>query len=140
MHYDSDSEIFLCCRYFEKICQYCNKYSNLIPVAFILGFYVTIVVQRWWDQFNSIPWPDRMALFVTSLVQGHDDRGRMVRRTIMRYMCLSFVIVTSSISPAVRKRFPTFSHMTEAGFHDILSRNVHILHTHVLLNNSFQVL
>lgn len=39
-----------------------------------------------------------------------------MRRTMMRYICFAFVITMSSISTAVRKRFPTFSHMTEAGF------------------------
>jgi hypothetical protein len=35
---------------------------------------------------------------------------------MMRYICFAFVITMSSISTAVKKRFPTFSHMTEAGF------------------------
>jgi len=38
-----------------------------------------------------------------------------MRRAIMRYMCLSYVIMMSSISVAVKKRFPTFQYMTEAG-------------------------
>ena len=46
---------------------------------------------------------------------GQDDRARLMRRTIMRYLCLSFVITMSSISPVVKKRFPSWSHMTEAG-------------------------
>ena len=51
------------------VARYCEQYNNLIPVAFVLGFYVSIVVTRWWDQFALIPWPDRMALFVTANVQ-----------------------------------------------------------------------
>ena len=102
-------------RIFEMVSRYCEAYNSLIPVAFVLGFYVSIVVARWWEQFNNIPWPDRMALFITANMHGHDDRGRLMRRTVMRYLCLSFVITLSSISPAVKKRFPTFSHMMEAG-------------------------
>ena len=59
-----------------------------------------------------------MALFVMANVHGHDDRGRLMRRTIMRYLCLSLVITLSSISTSVKKRFPTFAHMTEAGTGD----------------------
>ena len=102
-------------RIFEMVARYCEAYNSLIPVAFVLGFYVSIVISRWWEQFNKIPWPDRMALFVMSTVSGQDERGRLMRRTIMRYLCLSYVITTSSISPSVKKRFPTFEHMTEAG-------------------------
>lgn len=94
---------------------YCQEFNSLIPVAFILGFYVSLVVNRWWEQFKAIPYPSRMAMFVSALLTGNDERGRLMRRTIMRYLCLSYVITMSSISPGVKKRFPTFEHMTEAG-------------------------
>ena len=58
---------------------------------------------------------DRMAVFVMANVHGHDERGRLMRRTVMRYLCLAHVITMSSISTAVKKRFPTFQHMTDAG-------------------------
>ena len=106
-------------RIFEVVARYCEAYNNLIPVAFVLGFYVAIVVERWNLQFNNVPWPDRLALFVTASVKGADDRGRLMRRTIMRYVCLSYVITMASISPPVKKRFPTFTHMTEAGNGDL---------------------
>ncbi|KAI0240529.1 Bestrophin-2 [Lamellibrachia satsuma] len=103
-------------RIFELVARYCEAYNNLIPVAFVLGFYVAIVVERWNLQYNNVPWPDRLALFVTASVRGADDRGRLMRRTIMRYVCLSYVITMASISSPVKKRFPSFTHMTEAGF------------------------
>lgn len=109
--------LFMLFRNFEKVARYCNEFNNLIPVAFVLGFYVTLVVGRWWDQFNLIPWPDRFAMFVTAHVHGHDERGRVMRRTMMRYLCLSYVITMSSICPPVKKRFNHFSKMTEAGEH-----------------------
>ena len=39
------------------VSRYCEAYNNLIPIGFVLGFYVTLVVSRWWEQFNKIPWP-----------------------------------------------------------------------------------
>jgi hypothetical protein len=50
--------------------QYCESYSDLIPLSFVLGFYVSIVMQRWWNQYVSIPWPDTIAVFVSSNVHG----------------------------------------------------------------------
>lgn len=101
--------------WFEAVAKYCQDFGNLIPVAFVLGFYVSLVVSRFWEQFKSIPWPSRMSLFVSALVQGDDQRGRMMRRAIMRYLCLAYVLTTRSISPPVKKRFPSLQHVTEAG-------------------------
>uniref|UniRef100_T1JF97 Bestrophin homolog n=1 Tax=Strigamia maritima TaxID=126957 RepID=T1JF97_STRMM len=101
-------------RNFEKIARYCNTYADLIPVTFILGFYISMVLKRWWDQFVSIPWPDALALFVSASIHGQDDRGRLMRRTIMRYVNLSLVMTLRCISPRVKKRFPTLDHLQEA--------------------------
>jgi hypothetical protein len=50
--------------------RYCESYSDLIPLSFVLGFYVSIVMQRWWNQYVSIPWPDSIAVFVSSNIHG----------------------------------------------------------------------
>ncbi|XP_065085516.1 bestrophin-4-like isoform X2 [Ochlerotatus camptorhynchus] len=111
---------------FEDIARYCATYSNLIPLSFVLGFYVTIVMTRWWNQYTSIPWPDPIAVFVSANIHGQDERGRVMRRTIMRYVCLCFTMVLSNISPRVKKRFPTIDHLVEAG---LLNENEHkIMH------------
>lgn len=44
---------------FEKIVIYCDTFISLIPLSFILGFYVTYVAARWWQQYMAIPWPDK---------------------------------------------------------------------------------
>lgn len=49
------------CRAFEKISIYCEAFTNMVPLTFVLGFYVSIVVSRWWQQFMQIPWPDKYA-------------------------------------------------------------------------------
>ncbi|KXJ80175.1 hypothetical protein RP20_CCG026375 [Aedes albopictus] len=117
---------------FEDIAQYCATYSNLIPLSFVLGFYVTIVMTRWWNQYTSIPWPDPIAVFVSANIHGQDERGRVMRRTIMRYVCLCFTMVLTNISPRVKKRFPTIDHLVEAG---LLNDNEHkIMHD---LNQKF---
>uniref|UniRef100_A0A182KGU4 Bestrophin homolog n=1 Tax=Anopheles christyi TaxID=43041 RepID=A0A182KGU4_9DIPT len=66
-------------RIFEEIVKYCATYSNLIPLSFVLGFYVTIVMTRWWNQYTSIPWPDPIAVFVSANIHGqvryHQGQG-----------------------------------------------------------------
>ena len=56
--------------WFEIICIYCSRFQHLIPIEFLTGFYVTQVVTRYWDQFMSLQWPDRLALKLVSFVPG----------------------------------------------------------------------
>ncbi|KAK9500421.1 hypothetical protein O3M35_001691 [Rhynocoris fuscipes] len=100
---------------FEKLSLHCQTYGDLIPVSFVLGFYVSIVIKRWWDQYTSIPWPDPLAVLVSAFLPGEDERSRLMRRTILRYACLSLTITLRMMCPSVKKRFPTFDNMVEAG-------------------------
>ncbi|XP_061677574.1 bestrophin-1 [Syngnathoides biaculeatus] len=102
-------------RQFEKLSMYCDRYAELIPVSFVLGFYVTLVVSRWWGQFENVPWPDRLASLVGGHVRGPDESARLTRRTLMRYANLSGVLIYRSVSTAVYKRFPTMEHLVQAG-------------------------
>ncbi|XP_064423110.1 bestrophin-4 [Latimeria chalumnae] len=103
-------------RLFEKLSIYCNNYAELIPLSFVLGFYVTLIVSRWWNQYESVPWPDRLMCLISSNVHGADEYGRILRRTLIRYANLSVVLIFRSVSTAVYKRFPTMEHIVEAGF------------------------
>ncbi|CAL8357070.1 unnamed protein product [Boreogadus saida] len=98
-------------RYFEKLAIYCNHYASLIPMSFVLGFYVTLVVNRWWSQYTCIPLPDRLMCTLSGGLRGADERGRLLRRTMMRYVSLSALLILRSVSTAVFKRFPTMDHV-----------------------------
>lgn len=39
----------------------------------------------------------------------------MIRRTIIRYVCVAFTLTLTMISPKVKKRFPTLHHFVQAG-------------------------
>ncbi|KAG1676290.1 Bestrophin-2 [Nymphon striatum] len=104
---------------FEKISIYCKAFSNLIPISFVLGFYVAIVVHRWWEQVLSVPSPDKFALLVSTYIHGSDERSRIIRRTLIRYVNLTIVMTFQLISTAVKKRFPTIDHIQEAAVHDV---------------------
>ncbi|CAG4964500.1 unnamed protein product [Parnassius apollo] len=107
---DEDSK-----RMFEGVVNYCSFHGNVIPLSFVLGFYVTVVMNRWWSQYTTIPWPDSIAVFVSATIHGQDERGRLMRRTIVRYVCLCLTMVLTMISPRVKKRFPTLDNLVEAG-------------------------
>ncbi|XP_052046240.1 bestrophin-1 [Apodemus sylvaticus] len=101
---------------FEKLALYCDSYIQLIPISFVLGFYVTLVVSRWWNQYENLPWPDRLMIQVSSFVEGKDEHGRLLRRTLIRYAILGQVLILRSISTSVYKRFPSLHHLVVAGF------------------------
>ena len=55
---------------FEVICIYAGDFSGLIPITFLIGFYVSSVVSRWWDQFMTLPRPDKFAIKLVNYVPG----------------------------------------------------------------------
>ncbi len=101
--------------FFESLKAYCSIQMSSVPMTFGLGFYVSLIVKRWWDQYSLLPWPDSLAIFVVGLLRGLDERGRLIRRSIMRYVLLSYVIVLRRVSLRVRRRFPTLEHLVDAG-------------------------
>ncbi|XP_067125553.1 bestrophin-2a-like [Centruroides vittatus] len=103
-------------RVFERIVFFCSTFLDLIPLSFVLGFYVSFTASRWWNQYVAIPWPDKLMNILALYVNGVDDTSRMLRRTFMRYLNCTLVLVLRSISMAVKRRFPTKDHLVEAGF------------------------
>ncbi|KAJ8985529.1 hypothetical protein NQ317_019912, partial [Molorchus minor] len=57
-------------RIFERIRLYFSQQSETIPMSFVLGFYVSLVVKRWWEQYKLLPWPDTLALFLNAGIPG----------------------------------------------------------------------
>lgn len=103
-------------RIFERIVFLCSTFMDLIPLSFVLGFYVSFIATRWWNQYTAIPWPDKLMNSISLYVPGTDETSRVLRRTMMRYLNVSLVLVLRSISMAVKRRFPTRDHLVEAGF------------------------
>ena len=64
------------------------RFAGQIPVTFMTGFYVANVVSRYWDQFVSLPWPDRVAYKVVTFIPG---------KVIVKECCFLMVKITSLI-------------------------------------------
>ena len=61
----------------DELLSYCqmfllslSRFSRYIPVSFTTAFYVANVVARYWDQFISLPWPDRLAYKLVCFIPG----------------------------------------------------------------------
>ncbi|VDM78732.1 unnamed protein product [Strongylus vulgaris] len=75
---------------FEKIAAHCDKKLDYIPLQFMLGFFVTVIIDRWKNIFNNMGW-------------------------IEKYLVLSQVLVFRDISLRVRRRFPNLESIVTAG-------------------------
>ena len=61
-------------------------------MTFLLGFYVSNVVKRWWEQYKSLPWPDTLVAISHALVDFNHEEGMKFCQTIMRYSMLSYIL------------------------------------------------
>ncbi|EGT37051.1 hypothetical protein CAEBREN_16131 [Caenorhabditis brenneri] len=89
---------------------------GILDIKFMLGFFVTIVVDRWKTILQNISFIETVALSVSTIIRGTDDNSRLARRSIIRYLVLSQAMVYRDISMRVRRRFPTMKSLMEAGF------------------------
>lgn len=101
-------------QWFELFCVHCGRFKDMIPVAFLTGFYVSEVVKRYWDQFMSLPVPDMLALKLVSFVPGNDEFTRNLRLTVIRYINLSSILAFRLVSKKVFRRFPSYQSLVEA--------------------------
>ncbi|VDK36802.1 unnamed protein product [Gongylonema pulchrum] len=102
-------------RQFEQVAMAFDEYTRLIPLTFLLGFYVSNVVSRWWRQFECLPWPEDLLSLLCTVIPGKDERSRRRRHTIARYVNLTAALAYREISSKIRRRFPTLDHLVESG-------------------------
>lgn len=86
-----------------------------IPMHFVLGFFVLLVVDRWRFVHRSIPTADTFSLLLNSAISSNSEKSRLMRRAIVRYMIASYIINLRTLSFKMRKRFPTFQSIVNLG-------------------------
>ncbi|CAH8649787.1 unnamed protein product [Heterobilharzia americana] len=102
-------------RAFERLILFTSKSQTMIPVAFILGFYVTLVFSRFWSYFTSIPWIVKFAMSLVTHLPGSAERTRLIRRTCVRYVLSNLIIANVRLNVVIKKRFPTFDLLVASG-------------------------
>nr|XP_006825645.1 PREDICTED: bestrophin-1-like [Saccoglossus kowalevskii] len=101
---------------FEEVCGFFSDiFLDVIPLSFLMGFYVALVAARWWNMYSAIPYIDGISQIFATYIRGNDDVTRMQRRSLVRWITLTSTIVFTSVSPPVLKRFPTCLHLVKAG-------------------------
>ncbi|CAJ0601670.1 unnamed protein product [Cylicocyclus nassatus] len=100
---------------FEALCRMFDYYTRLIPLTFLLGFYVSNVVSRWWRQFECLSWPEDLLSMLCTVIHANDETSQRRRHTIARYINLSTALAWRDISKKIRLRFPNVSSFIDAG-------------------------
>ncbi|GMS94081.1 hypothetical protein PENTCL1PPCAC_16256, partial [Pristionchus entomophagus] len=103
-------------RVFETLARHIEKRLDWIPLTFILAFFVHLVVDRWTRFIDNIGYIENVALTVAVNVRGTTNEDIVARRTLVRYLCLSQVLVFRDVSMRVRRRFPNLESIVQAGF------------------------
>ncbi|KAK0394443.1 hypothetical protein QR680_000739 [Steinernema hermaphroditum] len=103
-------------RIFESIAVFFAKYTDFIPLTFMLGFFVSLVVQRWLSMASNLGYIDYLALHVCAYIKGNDERGIMLRRTILRYALFFQALAYRTMSEVILNRFPNLENFVAAGY------------------------
>merc|ERR1719186_132920 len=113
-------------KYFEKVVHW-FKNSAQLPLTFLLGFYVSLVVKRWWEQYVKLPWLDEVATYLKVAItkkkekkekeddETEDNENLKIRRTIVRYCMLSYVLCLRRISSQVMHHYPSVENLVSRG-------------------------
>ncbi|ETN76781.1 Bestrophin [Necator americanus] len=100
---------------FYLLCKEFNEYTKFIPLTFLLGFYVSNVVSRWWRQFECLSWPEDLLSIVCMIFHENTENSKKKRHQIARYLNLVSALAWRDISDKIRLRFPSIRNLIDAG-------------------------
>uniref|UniRef100_A0A914WQ31 Bestrophin homolog n=1 Tax=Plectus sambesii TaxID=2011161 RepID=A0A914WQ31_9BILA len=102
---------------FENFVKFWSQYTgeSFVPLTFILGFFVSLVVDRWWSMYQCMGSTETVATLVASYIEGSDEETITVKRNIIRYMVLTQAMMYLKISFGVRKCYPNLEALRNAG-------------------------
>ncbi|VDK22256.1 unnamed protein product [Taenia asiatica] len=93
-------------RVFEDVVRFCENMKGNIPVSFLLGFFVSGVIGRWYKMYMYIPWMNQIAYATMSFINCADKTtSREIRLSLMRYMNLAWILLMRRISDQIADRF-----------------------------------
>jgi len=107
-----------------------TKFHNLVEIwnsevkvaskdlIFLLGFYVSMIVKRWWDQVYNLPEIDQIAVLMGGLVVTdgkNDEEAHMFKITVLRYCLLSYCLLMRKISKGMKREFWSVERIADKG-------------------------
>lgn len=94
---------------FEEFVMYVRIQAQYVPLSFLLGFFVSHVLSKWWDVVCTVPWMATPAFIIPSYITTDDESQietvRHFRRTMMRYMNAAIILGMRAICDPIQKRF-----------------------------------
>ncbi|CEF60457.1 Bestrophin/UPF0187 family-containing protein [Strongyloides ratti] len=100
---------------FVEIRSQLSECLKRIPLVFLLGFFVSVVFNRWVDMFKKIGFIDNIALILACHIPDGTHETHQRKRNIIRYCVLSQALVFRDISIQVKKRLPTDESLIDSG-------------------------
>ena len=76
-----------------------------LPITFLLGFYVTLIVRRWWEQYTLLPWPGETRSSPSSSLHHHHHHHhhchchchKQELSKQFKCFCINYIIIISTI-------------------------------------------
>ncbi|PAA70447.1 hypothetical protein BOX15_Mlig028808g1 [Macrostomum lignano] len=94
---------------FEAVIRSTGSIRTSVPLSFMLGFFVSSVLSRWWSMCMAIPWMHAPAFYAQGLIESchksKSDIARKVRITVLRYFNLAWILMMATISLHIKHRF-----------------------------------
>lgn len=97
---------------FEVTVSWLKTVSTSVPLSFMLGFFVSSVVERWWSVCMCIPWLQTSSFYCQALLDSpkssRSDLARKLRITVLRYLNLAWILMMAGVSLHIKERFGYF--------------------------------
>ncbi|PAA94248.1 hypothetical protein BOX15_Mlig000526g1 [Macrostomum lignano] len=94
---------------FEVTVKWIGQIRTSVPLSFMLGFFVSTVISRWWSTCMAIPWLYAPSFYSQAIVDtskaAKSDIARKIRITVLRYLNLSWILLMGEISAHIKERF-----------------------------------
>lgn len=71
-------------------------------IAILLGFYVEIMMTRWWDQIESLPRINKVCVQLNHLVSNANG-GLELKKSVLKNVLLAYALRLRFISPSLQK-------------------------------------
>ena len=114
---EDDNDDNLASGLFQRVIKYFDENISILSkdLTFVLGFYVSLCVKRWWEQFSCLPNPDSVTAWCHALIDLSTEEGIQWATKLMRYIMLAYLLCLRRISGSLMQRFPDSQSLVDTG-------------------------